>query len=187
MEVPINKYSTFELKGKLDQEIANYFIDEDFYEIEQYSNIKILFGFLACCCTAIAYLYPLPFPQNYYIIIFSLIGYVIFSNLYWYIDKKVINTVFFIGVNENFFKKLRPNNSKKIIGMKIHSEIDDKNIKKKHIYKLWFELIFEDGSEVLTDVSEINCTRVYDEKGYSHGDKISKIMKKIVKSKISKI
>ena len=98
-----------------------------------------------------------------------------------------IITVFFIGVNENFFKKLRPNNSKKIIGMKIHSEIDDKNIKKKHIYKLWFELIFEDGSEVLTDVSEINCTRVYDEKGYSHGDKISKIMKKIVKSKISKI
>ena len=59
-EIPINKYSIFELKAGLDKEISNYFLSEDFDEIERYSNIKIFFGFLTCSCTAIAYLFPLP-------------------------------------------------------------------------------------------------------------------------------
>ena len=186
-EIPINKYSTFELKAGLDREIANYFIDEDFDEIVRYSNVKIIFGFLTCFCTGIAYLFPLPFPQNYYIIFASVIGYIIFSNIYWYIDKKLIDTVFYIGVNEDYFERLRPKKENKIIIMKVHSDIDEKNIKRKHIYQLWFELIFEDGNVVTTDISEINCTHVYDEKGYSHRDKVLKILKKIIKSKISKL
>ena len=186
-EIPINKYSTYELKAGLDRDISNYFIDEDFDELVSYSNKKILFGFLTCCCTAIAYLFPLPFPQNYYIILFSVIGYIIFSNIYWYLDKKIIDTIFYEGINIEYFEKLRPKKENRIIIMKVHSKIDDKNIKRKHIYKLWFELIFEDGSEVTTDVSEINCTNVYDEKGYSHRDKVIKILKHIIKSKISKL
>ena len=43
-EIPINKYSIFELKAGLDKEISNYFLSEDFDEIERYSNIKILYS-----------------------------------------------------------------------------------------------------------------------------------------------
>ena len=186
-EIPINKYSIFELKAGIDKEITNYFINEDFDEIEYYSNLKIIFGFLTCCCTGMAYLFPLPFPQNYYIILFSVIGYAIFSTIYLYIEKWVIDTIFFVGTNEDYFKYLRPKKGNKIKEIIAHSEIDNTNNNKKHIYKLWFDLIFENGKEkVKTDVSEINCTEIYDDRGYIHRDKILKTLKNIIKTTIPK-
>ena len=136
-EIPINKYSIYELKAGLDLKISNYFLDEDFDLIEHYSNVKILFGFLTCLCTGIAYLFPLPFPQNYYIILFSVIGYIIFSTIYWYVDKKIIDTIFFVGSNDDYFQHLRPKKQNKIIEMVAHSEIDISSNKRKHFYKLW--------------------------------------------------
>ena len=186
-DFPINKYCTYELKAIIDREISNYFIDEDFDLIEHYSNFKIIFGFLTCVCTGIAYLFPLPFPQNYYIILFSVIGYIIFSTIYWYVDKKVIDSIFFVGKNDDYFEKLRPKKDNKIIGMIVHSEIDMKNIRRKHIYNLWFDLIFEDDEAITTDVSEIDCTKVIDERGYVHNDKVVKKLKHIIKKKISDV
>ena len=186
-EIPINKYSIFELKAGLDKEISNYFIEEDFDEIERYSNIKIFFGFLTVCCTGMAYLFPLPFPQNYYIILFSVIGYLIFSTIYWYIDKKIIDTIFFVGKNDDYFQKLRPKKGNKIKEMIIHSEIDEKDNKRKHIYKLWFDFIFYDNSSVTSDITEINCTEVYDERGYIHNDKVVKQLRNIIKAIIPKV
>ena len=186
-EIPINKYSIYELKAGLDLKISNYFLDEDFDLIEHYSNVKIFFGFLTCLCTGIAYLFPLPFPQNYYIIVFSVIGYLIFSTIYWYVDKKVINSIFFVGRNEDYFHKLRPKKGNKIKEMVVHSEIDMKNIKRKHIYKLWFDFIFEDNQAVSTDIFEINCTNVIDQRGYVHNDKVIKILRNIIKSTIPDI
>ena len=101
--LPINKYSIYELKAGIDKEIQNYLEEEEFEESQKYSNIKIFFGLLTVSCTGIAYLYPLPFPQNYYIIFFSVIGYLIFSTIYWYIDKKVIDTIFYVGTNSCFY------------------------------------------------------------------------------------
>ena len=69
-----------------------------------------------------------------------------------------------------------------------HSEIDDKNNKRKHIYKLWFDLTLDDNKEkVKTDIFEINCTEVFDERGYIHKDKVLKILKNIIRSTIPKI
>ena len=186
-EIPINKYSIFELKAGIDKEISNYFIEEDFDEIERYSNIKIFFGFLTCCCTGTAYLFPLPFPKNYFIILFSVIFYLIFSTIYWYIDKKVIDTIFFVGKNDDYFHKLRPKKGNKIKEMIVHSDIDAKNNKKKHIYKLWFEFKFGDTNIIKTDINEINCTEVYDERGYIHNDKVLKLLRNIIKATIPKI
>ena len=186
-EIPINKYSIFELKAGLDKEISNYFIEEDFDEIERYSNIKIFFGFLTVCCIGMAYLFPLPFPQNYYIILFSVIGYLIFSSIYWYIDKKIIDTIFFVGKNDDYFQKLRPKKGNKIKEMIIHSEIDEKDNKRKHIYKLWFDFKLDDKTTKKTEISEINCTDVYDERGYIHNDKVTKFLRNIIKTNIPKI
>ena len=186
-EIPINKYSIYELKAGLDKVISDYFTEEDFDEIEHYSNIKIFFGFLTCCCTGIAYLFPLPFPKNYYIIMFSVIGYLIFSTIYWYIDKKIIDTIFYVGKNDDYFHRLRPKKGNKIKEMTIHSDIDTKDNKKKHIYKLWFDFKMEDRTIVKTDINEINCTEVYDERGYIHSDKVNKFLRNIIKTTIPKI
>ena len=186
-EIPINKYSVYELKAGLDKEISEFFLEEDFDLIEHYSNIKIFFGLLTCLCTGTAYLLPIPFPQNYYIILFSVIGYVIFSTIYWYVDKKVIDTIFFVGRNDDYFYRLRPKKGNKVVGMVIHSDIDMKNIKKKHIYKLWFDFIFEDKQSTTSDITEINCTDVYDERGYIHSDKVIKHLKNIIRSIFPKI
>ena len=186
-EIPINKYSIYELKAGLDHEISNYFLEEDFDLIEHYSNVKIFFGFLTCLCTGTAYLFPLPFPQNYYIIVFSVIGYLIFSTIYWYVDKKIIDSIFFVGRNDDYFQHLRPKKGNKIREMVIHSEIDMKNNKRKHIYKLWFDFIFYDNSSVTSDITEINCTEVYDERGYIHNDKVVKQLRNIIKAIIPKV
>ena len=186
-EIPINKYSVYELKASLDSKISEFFLEEDFDLIEHYSNMKILFGLLTCCCTGTAYLFPLPFPQNYYIILFSVIGYAIFSTIYWYVDKKIIDSIFFVGKNDDYFYRLRPKKGNKVVGMVVHSEIDMKNIKKKHIYKLWFDFVFEDGQATTSDITEINCTDVYDERGYIHGDKVIKQLKNIIRSIFPKI
>ena len=95
--IPINKYSIFELKSGIDQAITSYLTEDlKFTENQYYSNIKILFGILTLICTAIAYFNRIPFPKNYYLIIICVIGYWIFSTIYWYIDKYVINNMFFV-------------------------------------------------------------------------------------------
>ena len=45
-----------------------------------------------------------------------------------------------------------------------------------------------DNKEIIkTNISEINCTDVYDERGYIHKDKFMKILREIIKSTIPKI
>ena len=183
--LPINKYSIYELKAGIDKEIVSFLEDEDFEEIQKFSNIKILFGLLTVSCTATAYLYPKPFPDNYFIILFSVIGYLIFSTIYWYIDKKVIDTIFYTGTNEEYFQKIRVKKNNKIKDMIIHSDIDDD---KKHIYKIWFDFtIIGNEKKITTEKKDINCIEVYDERGYIHKDKVLKFFKALFKEQISKI
>ena len=183
--LPINKYSIYELKAGIDKEIQNFLEDEDFEEIQSFSNIKIIFGLLTVTCTGIAYLYPLPFPDNYYLILFSVIGYLIFSTIYWYIDKKVIDTIFYVGSNEEYCQKIRTKKHNKIKKLILHSDIEDD---KKYIYKIWFDFyILEDNSKVTTKKAEINCTEVYDERGYIHRDKVIKYFKNLFKEHIAQV
>ena len=155
--LPINKYSIFELKAAVDKEIHSYLEEEEFEENQRYSNIKILFGILTVSCTGMAYLYPKPFPDNYYIILFSVIGYLIFSTIYWYIDKKVIDTIFYAGKNAEFFQKLRVKKNNKLNEVIIHSDIEDN---RKHIYKIWFDFSFLESQNkpITTEKFDINCT-----------------------------
>ena len=183
--LPINKYSIYELKAGIDKEIQNYLEEEEFEEIQKFSNIKIFFGFLTVSCTGMAYLYPKPFPDNYYIILFSVIGYLIFSTIYWFVDKKVIDTIFYVGKNEEYCQKLRAKKHNKIKELRIHSDIEDD---KKYIYKIWFDFfIKEDENKITSSKAEIDCTEVYDERGYIHKDKVIKYFKSLFKDHISKV
>ena len=92
--LPINKYSIYELKSGIDQCISSFLESNDFKESQRYSNLKIFVGLITLSFTALAYLYPKPYPQNYNAIVIGCIGYWIFSTLYWIIEKWVINNIF---------------------------------------------------------------------------------------------
>ena len=94
-QIPINKYSIYELKSEIDQSIIAHLEKEDFIENHTNSNLKIVVGLITLTCTAVAYFYPKPFPLNYNAILFSVIGYGIFSTIYWYLDKHYIKNTFF--------------------------------------------------------------------------------------------
>ena len=124
--LPINKYSIYELKAGIDKEIQSFLEEEEFVEIQKFSNVKILFGLLTVACTGTAYLYPLPFPQNYYIILFSVIGYLIFSTIYWYIDKKIIDMIQLHGnESDEYIKELKEKVDVPIINVYRISEYAD--------------------------------------------------------------
>ena len=92
-----------------------------------------------------------------------------------------------MGSNDDYFQRLRPKKGKKVKEMVGHSEIDMKDNKRKHIYKLWFDFIFYDNQAVSSDISEINCTEVYDERGYIHNDKVVNKLRNIIKTIIPKV
>ena len=182
--LPINKYSIFELKSAIDQSLTTYLTEDlKFIENQHYSNLKILFGILTLICTAISYFNRIPFPQNYNLIIFCVIGYWIFSTVYWYIDKFVINNIFFIGNGE--FKNIK-NKNLNVKNMKIFSEIKNRTNK----YEIWFEFDFDignDNKKFLSGRDVFNCNDVFDERGYIHKDKLYKIFDKIFNNVISKL
>ena len=182
--LPINKYSIYELKAGIDKEIQTYLEDEDFITSQRLSNLKILVGLLTVTCTGVAYLYPKPFPQNYYIILFSVIGYMIFSTVYWYVDKKVIGNIFYIGSNENFCQKYRRTKHNKVKEIIFHSDIEEKD---SSIYDLWFDFItLENGKKITSEKQQIKCTEVYDERGYIHKDNVIKLFMNIFKKEVAK-
>ena len=105
--LPINKYSPYELKSGIDQMITKYLESQNFYEIQKYSNLKIGTGFFVCCFTALAYFYPKPFPENYQAITLGVIGYVIFSIFYWYLEQYYIKDIFYCGSNSVYCQDVR--------------------------------------------------------------------------------
>ena len=187
--LPINKYSPFELKAGIDKEIQSYLEDEDFDEIQQNSNLKIFVGLLNLACTAIAYLYPYitpkSFEQYYYVILGSVVGHFVFSTAYFLMDNKLFNTIFYVGSNEEYFENLITKKDIVIEELTVHSDIDEN---KFYIYKIWFDFSIEGKKEkITTEQTDIDCTRVYDERGYIHRDQVIKYFKDVLKAELSKI
>lgn len=87
---PINKYSIYDLKSAVDTrivEVKNMLIiyfqfleQNNFKEHHTLSNLKIVVGIISLIFTGFAYLYPKPFPDNYYLILVCVIGYINFKS-----------------------------------------------------------------------------------------------------------
>ncbi len=71
--IPINKYSIYEMKSAIDTKIIEFLEENKFEENHFQSNIKIFVGLFCLSFTALAYLYPKPFPENYNVVLFSVI------------------------------------------------------------------------------------------------------------------
>ena len=186
-KLKINKYSLYELKIGIDTVIENYLYFQYFEENLKLNNIKIILILLAILCAGIAHLFSKPFPDNYYIIFFSVFFYLIFKTIYWFIENKLTNSIFFIGNNLNYCNKLRKNKNKHytIKEIKFHSAIDEKN---PSVYEIWFDFkTLENNKTFISKKRKINCTAVYDERGYIHQERVIKSFKSIFKKEIRKI
>jgi hypothetical protein len=182
--LPINKYSIYELKSGIDQCISSFLESNDFKESQRYSNLKIFVGLITLSFTALAYLYPKPYPQNYNAIVIGCIGYWIFSTLYWIIEKWVISNIFYIGNNPDYCQKIRPRKHYKIKEIIINSEIKDKT----SIYNIWFNFsVIQDNKIFKSEIRQIDCTKVYDERGFIDKEATNKFFKTILNEELAKI
>ena len=182
--LPINKYSIYELKSGIDQCISSFLESNDFKENQRYSNLKIFVGLITLSFTALAYLYPKPYPENYNAIVIGCIGYWIFSTLYWIIEKWVISNVFYIGSNPDYCQKLRPRKHYKIKEIVINSEIKDKT----STYNIWFNFTaLQDNKKFNSEIRKIDCTKVYDERGFIDKEATNRFFKSILDEEVSKI
>ena len=182
--LPINKYSIYELKSGIDQCISSFLESNDFKESQRYSNLKIFVGLITLSFTALAYLYPKPYPQNYNAIVIGCIGYWIFSTLYWIIEKWVISNIFYIGNNPDYCQKTRPRKHYKIKEIIINSEIKDKT----SIYNIWFNFsVVQDNKIFKSEIRQIDCTKVYDERGFIDKEATNKFFKTILNEELAKI
>jgi hypothetical protein len=180
----INKYSIYELKSGIDQCISSFLESNDFKESQRYSNLKIFVGLITLSFTALAYLYPKPYPQNYNAIVIGCIGYWIFSTLYWIIEKWVISNIFYIGNNPDYCQKIRPRKHYKIKEIIINSEIKDKT----SIYNIWFNFsVIQDNKIFKSEIRQIDCTKVYDERGFIDKEATNKFFKTILNEELAKI
>merc|ERR1712151_428927 len=82
-EIPINKYSIYEIKSAIDTKITEYLENQKFQENHFLSNVKLTMGTICLIFTAVAYLNNKPFPDNYNIILVSTIGYWVCSLLHY--------------------------------------------------------------------------------------------------------
>ena len=182
--LPINKYSIYELKSGIDQSISNFLESNDFKENQRLSNLKIFVGLITLSFTALGYLYPKPYPENYNAIVIGCIGYWIFSTLYWMIEKWVISNVFYIGSNPDYCQKVRTRKHYKIKEIVINSEIKDKTA----IYNIWFNFsVVQDNHQFKSEIKQIDCTKVYDERGFIDKDAVNRYFKSILDEQLAKI
>ena len=186
-KIQINKYSLNELKFGIDLVIDYYLNYEYFDENLKLNNMKITFVVLAIFSCAIAYIFTRRFPENYYILLFSVIFYAIFKNLYWFIENKLLGDIFYIGNNEKYCQKYRNNKNQKhaIKEIKFHSKMDEKN---PSIYLIWFDFILLEDNKVIESIKrKIDCTKVYDERGNIYTNRVIRSFKSIFKKELKKI
>ena len=184
-KLKINKYSIYELKAGIDSIIETQLNIQNFQENLTLNNIKLILVILAIFCAGIAHLFSKPFPDHYYIILFAIIFYVIFRNIFWFIENKLIKNIFYIGSNFEYCKKFRKNKQYSIKEIKFHSNIDEKN---PFIFEIWFDFItLEDNKTFISKKKKIDCTKVYDERGYLHIERVIHSFKSIFKKEIKKI
>lgn len=178
---PINKYSIYEMKAAIDTQIIEFLEKNNFNEHHKYTNLKIIVGFFCIFWTALSYFYPKPFPENYNVVILCLIFYGIGSAFYYYLEKYIIKTIFYIGGNENYFSKLRYGKKEKLKCVRLSSEVKEHS----HIYNLGFEFETLDGRIIPTDKIELDCTKLCDERGYVNANLVTKQFKSILDDQLT--
>lgn len=115
-------------------------------------------------------------------IIVAIIGYVVFSTLYYYLEKVVIKNVFYSGSNPDYFHKVRGSRKEKIKMIRVHSDIKEYS----HVYHLWMDLVTEKGQKISCDKVLLECTDFFDVKGNVNKENIFVQFKKYLDAQLTK-
>jgi len=59
--------------------------------------LKILIAFIACALGAVSHFYPIPFPQNKYLLMACVAGYAICASLYYLIERNLEGDHFYVS------------------------------------------------------------------------------------------
>lgn len=167
--IPINKYSIYELKSTCDSKIIEFLEERQFTEVHTNENLKIAIGLFSLLWTFLAYFNGRQFPDNYYIIIACLVLYSIGSVMYWYVDKKVVQNVFYTGYNTDYFKRI---SKKQVNQIKLSSEMQEYS----QYYTLWIEAVSE-GKSTIEKFSK-SCCELVDVRGYTEVQKVQQFFEK---------
>jgi len=165
--IPLNKYSIHDLKNAIDTRLIEYLETKKFKEIHTYSNLKIILGLFCLICTIGAYLNGLPFNDAYWLIFACVVLYFIASGLYWYLEKRVIKSVFYTGKNIEILPKLKY--------FRMSSEIEDFS----QFYTFW--LSKKETNDEINEAKEKRCfSEFFDDRGYCIRSKVNAFADEII-------
>jgi hypothetical protein len=94
----------------------------------------------------------------------------------------MIKQSFYTGYNEEFVSKLRYGKREKLRLIRISSEIKDNS----HLYELWFDFILTNGQQISSEKVNIDCTTIFNERGYVQKDLVNDQFKKILEEQLTK-
>ncbi len=68
-----------------------------FTEDNKYTDLKILVALISCGLGALSHFYDLPFPKNKPLLIGCIIGYLICTGLYYFIERRLEGDAFYLS------------------------------------------------------------------------------------------
>lgn len=90
-----NKYDPYTLKYSMDEYITDSITEKyKFKQLHKYDNIKLLLSFIVCGIVLFGHFYPIPFPQNWNLLLGCAIAYFIINTFLTYYDEKVVRDTF---------------------------------------------------------------------------------------------
>ncbi len=173
-DIPINKYSVYDLKSAMDNRIAEFLESKGFQEIHQHTNLKIVVGMFCLVWTALAYFNGRAFPDNYSIIMVSLAFYSLGSLVYWYVEKYMIKNTFYITENAKYFSEVIKNERIKYI--KLNSDVRDN----EQFYTIWLSVVTHSGKEIECDKLNKSFCEYFNSRGYCIRLKVNELAEELL-------
>eukprot|EP01016_Furgasonia_blochmanni_P052536 TRINITY_DN838_c0_g1_i1.p2 TRINITY_DN838_c0_g1~~TRINITY_DN838_c0_g1_i1.p2 ORF type:complete len:193 (+),score=53.07 TRINITY_DN838_c0_g1_i1:313-891(+) len=163
-----NKYDPYTLKAAIDDYIIEALTTkQDYVEIQTHSNVKLLLGFIVCSTIALSHFYPVPFPQNYNLIIVCVVAYFILSTLYSLYESRV---------EKDTFLQARKKSANKEEKLTFDSRIEFFS----EFYE--FTLTYANNNKKIQAYTEkISVGQIFDEKGYLSEERVDKLLRNAIK------
>lgn len=171
-----NRYDPYSIKGKLDEYITHELNNSrKFKQSFEYSNIKILLGFIAVIFTTIAhvyeYIFDAHFPKDYNITAICVVGYFLFNVLFQVFENYYEKETFYSG----------DPGIKGVKSIDLSSTIE----KFDHMFKVKLFTYFESG--ICKDVEfSASVAEFFSKDGHLVKSNVQRLIEKIIKELKSK-
>jgi hypothetical protein len=152
--------------------------EKGFTEDNKYTDMKILVAFIACCLGALSHFYPIPFPQNKFLLIGCVVGYVICATAYYLIERRFEGDAFYLAGGHKI------NALKEYQKVKFSSDLDTSK-KQEAYYVIKVTATSSSKSKTIEVEKRFDVTTFYDENGYLHRYKVKERLEEVIQKLIS--